>query len=204
MNIAGKDGVGVVKYCFRVVCKDDFNLCTAFADKIAVIFNIVNSGELVAVFAEKLAVFFKGKYIGIGVNSGFVDLVEAYEAVAHLVGGIAEHKHDFLCAGGNSAQANGEAVTGKNGENNADGAAAELFLYILCNGVYGSVVALCAGGYGLGDGDNIAVVQREALGFGGFKYAFGYNGGKVVSLTDDGAANSPGNGADSSCILFHF
>ena len=32
VNIAGKDGVGVVKDCFCVVCKDDFNLCAAFAD----------------------------------------------------------------------------------------------------------------------------------------------------------------------------
>ena len=154
--------------------------------------------------AEETAVIFKAEDVGVGVHAAVVERVLVKEMVADLVGGVGQHEHDFLAAARDAAQAHCKAVAGKDGEHNADGAAAELFLYILCNGVYGSVVALCAGGDGFGDGDNIAVVQREALGFGGFKYAFGYNGGKVVSLTDDGAANSPGNGADSSCILFHF
>ena len=52
--------------------------------------------------------------------------VHGHQMVAHLVGGIAEHQHDLLHAGGDALQQQGEAVAAENGERYAHRLAAGL------------------------------------------------------------------------------
>ena len=85
------------------------------------------------------------------------------EVVADLVGGVGEHQHDLFAAAGDAAQADGEAVPGKDGENDGDGPAAQLGAHVGGDVVDGGVVAVGAGHDALGDGDDVARVQLKAL-----------------------------------------
>ncbi len=85
MNVAGENAVGVIEDSLRLISEDDFDLGTRLADKVAVVFDIVNAGELMNILAEKLTVAFERKDIGIGVNARLVKLVEAYQLITHLV-----------------------------------------------------------------------------------------------------------------------
>ena len=88
MNVAGEDGVGIFEDSSRLICKDNFDLGTAFTDEIAVIFNVINAGEFVSIFTKKLAIAFESQHVGIGIYSCFVELVQADELVSNFVGGI--------------------------------------------------------------------------------------------------------------------
>ena len=65
-------------------------------DKITVILNVVNTGEFVNIYAEKLAIFFKCEYIAVRIYARRVNLVKTYKLVSDLIGRIAEHKHDLF------------------------------------------------------------------------------------------------------------
>ena len=200
MDIAGKNAIGIVKDRFCLICEDDFDICAFFANKAAVIINVINAGELVFVFTEEFAVTFEGKNVGIGVNACFVEFIEAYEFVAHFIGRIAEHKNNFFCAPCNTAKADGKAVSGKDRENYTDGFAAEFCFNIGCNVINGCIVALSPCNNGFGNGDNVAVAKFEAFAFGGFEDACGDHCAKVIALTEDGAANAAGYGTNFSGI----
>ena len=147
MNVAVDYAVRIIEDRFCLVGKDNFNIGTAFTDKVAVILNVVNTGKLVLSVAEKLAVFFKRENIGIGIDSGFVHLIEADEMVADLVGRIAEHKNYLLAALCNAAKRNCKTVTGSNREYNSDCLAAELCFNVCRYIINCAVVALCTGYY---------------------------------------------------------
>ena len=82
-------------------------------------------------------------------------------------------------------------------------AAAAFGAHIRGNILYGSIIALGAGDDGFGDGNNIPVMQDKAFFFRSQQDAVRHDGGQVVPLTDDGAANATGHGTDSSGALFH-
>ena len=156
------------------------------------------------VYAEQLTVFRLRQHVGIGVHARGVDLIQADQLVAHLVGGVAEHQHDFFGALGDAPQADGKAVAGEDGEDHADCTAAQLRFHVRRDIVHGGVVALGPGYHGFRHGDHVPVTQGKALAFGGFQHAVRHDLRNVVSLTDDGAADAAGTGADSSFFGVHF
>ena len=190
MDVAGQHAVRIVKDGLRLVGKDDLRLGAHLADQVAVVLHVVHACELMLVHAEQLAVFFQRKHVGIGVHARRVDLVEGYQLVAHLVGGVAEHQHDLLRALGDAAQADGEAVAGQDGEDHADGLSAQLGFYVRRHVVHGGVVALRPRHDGFRHGDDVAVAQLKALAFRRFQHAFRHDLRDVVSLADDGAADA--------------
>ena len=154
------------------------------------------------VLTEQLAVLLQGEDVGVGIDTGLVDLVQRHQLVAHLVGGVGQHQHHLLAAHGDTAQADGEAVAGEDGEDHTDSLTAQLGADVVSDVLHRAVVALSAGHDGLGHGDDVAVTKLKALGLGGLQDALGDDGGQIVALADDGAANTPGYGTDFSC-LFH-
>jgi len=95
--------------------------------------------------------------------------------VAHLVRGVAEHQKDLLGALGDAPQADGEAVAAEDGEDNADGFAAELCANIRGNIINAAIVALRTCHDGLGHGDDIAVAGRNTAFLDGFQDGIGYD-----------------------------
>ena len=95
-----------------------------------------------------------------------------------------------LAAARDAAQAYCKAVAGKDGEHNADGAAAELGLDVGRDIVNAGVVAVCARNNGFGDGNDVALAQLEAVlghrGHDGIRDYLNY----IVALTHDGGTYS--------------
>ena len=156
-----------------------------------------------AVFTEEIAVLFQGQYVGIGIHAGFVHLVQADQFVANLVRGVGEHKHDLLRAHGDTPQADGKAVPAQDREDDAHGSAAALRTDVRSDILHGGVIALGTGNNGLGDGNDIPVTQFKSFFLRSQQDAVRHDGGQVIALADDGAADAAGNGADSSGALFH-
>ena len=198
MDVAGQNALGIVQDDTGIIGEDHFHLCALFLDQVGVILNVVHQGEGVQVLAEQGAVALQSQDVGEGIDLGFVQLVQGHQLVAHLVGGVAEHQDDLLGAAGDTTQADGEAVTGQDGENDAHGLAAQLGADIGGNGIHGGVVALCAGHDGLGQRHNITVANFIAFTLGSFQNAVDSNFGQIVALTDDGAADTSGYGSDFS------
>ena len=152
---------------------------------------VVHAGEGVAHAAEDAAVARQRQHVGVGVHAAVVHRVLVKEVVADLVGGVGEHQHDLFAAAGDAAQADGEAVSGKDGENDGDGLAAQLGAHVGGDVVDGGVVAVGTGHDALGDGDDVARVQLKALlghcgldGVGGeldYVVAFAYDRGTDAS-----------------------
>ncbi len=142
MNVAGQNIIGVVEDCLGLIGENDFDISTAFLDEVAVILNIVNAGELVLVVAEQLAITLKRKNIGIRIYASLVDFVDADQLVTYLIGRIAEHKNNFLCAHSYTLEADGKAVAGQNRENDTDGFSSELGANVGGNILYHGIVAL--------------------------------------------------------------
>ena len=78
--------------------------------------------------------------------------------------------------------------------------AAQLCLYVGCNVVDCSIVALCTGDDSLGYGDDIAVTDFKLLSLSGFENGIGYDGGKIITAADNGSANTAG---DCAYCSFH-
>ena len=203
MDVAGQHRIGVGEDGLCLIGEDDLGLRAALADEVAVILHVIHAGELMLVLAEQLAVLLERQHVGIGVDALFVDLVQADQLVAHLVGGIGEHQHHLLAALGDAAQADGKSIARQYGEDDAHRAAAQLFPDVLRDVVHGGVVALRAGDDGLGDGDDVAIAKRKTLGLRGLQHAVGDDGGQVVPLADDGAADAAGHRAHSAFIVAH-
>ena len=141
--------------------------------------------------AEQLAIALQRQNVGVGVNARRVNLIPSDQLVPDLVRRIGKHQHNLTATLGDASQTDGKAIAGENGEKYAHGAAAQLGADIGGDFVHRSVVALRAGDYGFGHGNDIPVVQGKVFGTGGFQYAFGYDGSEVISLADDGAADAP-------------
>ena len=201
MNIAVQYAIGVVENGLCLVGEDDLDLGTALADEVAVVLHVVHTGELVLVLTEQLAVLLQREDVGIGVDTCGVDLIQAHKLVTDLVRGVREHQDDLLAALCDTAQADREAVTGKDGENDTHGATAQLGLDIGGDIVHRAVVALCTSHDGLGDGNDVAVAELKALGCGSLQHAIGYDGGQIVTLADDGATDTPRNSTYFSGLL---
>ena len=52
MDITAKNVLCIVQDRTAVICKDDLHICTAFADQVFIIFNIVDTGESVLFVAK--------------------------------------------------------------------------------------------------------------------------------------------------------
>ena len=88
MDIAAEDVLGVVKDDLGVVGKDNLCLCALLTDKGSIVINVVNTGELVLVFAEKLTVLSECENIAVGVNACFIKLIVCEKVVTNLIAGI--------------------------------------------------------------------------------------------------------------------
>ena len=198
MDVAGQHVLGVIQNYPGVVGEDDLHLCAFLLDQAGVVVHIVNQGEGVTVLAEQLPVLFQRQHVAVGIDLCLIQLVKAHQLVAHLVGRIAEHQHDFLHASGDAPQADGEAVPGQDGENHTDGIPAQLGADIGGNGIHGRVVALGPGHHGLGDGDHVTIPQRVAFALGGLQNAAHHDLCQIVALTDNRAADASGYGSDFS------
>ena len=151
--------------------------------------------------AEEFLKAFAGQHVGVGVDVRLVDLVDVHEGVADFIRRIVQHQNDLLHAARDAAQADGEAVAGEDGENDAYGAAAGLGLNVGSDVVYRAVVALRTGYDGFGDRDDVAVAERKTVALGGSEHAVRDDADQIVALTDDGAADAAGNCTDSA--FFH-
>ena len=103
------------------------------------------------VLAKQFPIPLQGQHIAVGVDTCFIQLIQGHQAVAHLIAGIAEHEHDLVCALGDAPQTDGKTVAGKDGQDDADGAGAELGTHVGGDVVYRDIVALSASHYRLGD-----------------------------------------------------
>jgi len=109
--VAVDDRVGIFQNRLAAVGENDFGFGSAFAYKVTVILYIIDTRELVGVDSEQGAVFLFVQNVRIGIDSGGVKFVEAYQLVAHFIGGVTEHKNYFFAALCNSAQADCKAVS---------------------------------------------------------------------------------------------
>ena len=191
MDIAGQHLLGVGQDGTGVVGQDDFHLCAAVPDEVAVVLDVVHAGEGVLVLAKEFPIPLQGQHVAVGVDARFVQLIQGHQAVAHFVAGVAEHEDDLVRTLSDAPQADGKAVAGEDGQDDADGAGAELGTHVGGDVVHGGVVALRAGHHGLGDRDDVLIPQLEALLFGRFQHTGDYDIGQVVPLADDRAANAP-------------
>ena len=203
MNVAVDDMIGIGKNCLDLICKDDLHLSAAGADQIAVVFHVVNACKFVLVRAEQLTVTLQREDVAVRIDAGSIDLVQAYQLVTHLVGGVAEHQDDLLGAHSDSTQTNCKAVAGEDGENHTNGSSAQFCLYIGGNAFYRCIISLCSCNDRLGDGNDVSVADFESLVLCCLQNAVRYNGCEIVTLADDGASNSSGNRPDSACIVLH-
>ena len=98
MDVAAQHLVGVLEDGLGVVGEDDLHLGPVFPDELGVELHIVHAGEGVQHLAEQRAVLRFGQGVAVGVDPLLVEQVLIDQVVADLVGGEAEHQHDFLCA----------------------------------------------------------------------------------------------------------
>ena len=187
------DVLGVVQDAAGVIGEDHFHLGAGLPDQLGIVIHVVDAGEAVDPVAEELPVALQGQQIPVGVHALGVQTVPVHQVVAHLVRGIGEHEDHFLRALGNAPQADGKAVAAENGEDDADGLAAQLLLHVCGDIVHRGVVALGTGHDGLGHGDDVPVMEGEALLLGGGQDGCGHDLLEIVSLADDGGADAPGN-----------
>ena len=148
--------------------------------------------------AEGIPELLKGQHIVPRVDAGLVQLIHGYQMVAHLVGGIAEHQHDLLHAGGDTPQQQGEAVAAEDGEDDAHGLTAGLGGHVGGDLLHRSVVALATGHHGLGDRHDIAVAGGNAVFLQCVQNGVGGDLHHVVSLAEDGGAHAPYHGTQCS------
>ena len=193
----GKDGLGLVG-------KDDFDLGSAGTDQLTVIRHIIHSCELMFVLAEQLTVALQRQHIAVWVDAGSVKLIETDQLVTHLVRRIREHQHNFFHSHRNAPQTNGKAIAGKDGKNHTNGITPQLGTHVGRDVLHTRIIALRPRHNRFGHGDHIPVTQRKALCGSGPQHAVDHNGGEIISLPDDGAANAPGYGPDFANILLHF
>ena len=153
-----------------------------------------------AIFAELLTIFGQRQRIRVGIDAGLIQLVQRNEAVADFVGGIAQHQNDFFCAQRHAAQADGKAVAREDGEDHAHRFAAQLGTNVGSHILHACVIALASCHDGFGHGDDVAVAQGEALALRCVQHGAGHDGGQIIALTDDGAADAAG---DRSNFSFH-
>ena len=198
MNVAVDDAVGVVKNRLRLVGKYNLNLGAAILDQVGVILDVINAGKFMLAVAEQFAIFNKVQHIRVGVDAGLVDLVEGYQRIAHLVAGVAEHEDDLLATLRNTAKHDGEAVAGEDREDDTDGAAAELALYVCCDVVNAYIVALGSCDDGLRQSNDVAVAKCKAFALCRAEHAVNSDVDKVVSLADDAATDASGYSSDST------
>ena len=198
MDVAVDDILGIGQDGLGVIGEDDLRLRAAVPDQVHVVGHIVHAGEGVHGVAEQLPVFFQGQHVPVGVHALFVHHIRVDQVIAHLVGGIAQHKNDLLCALGNAPQADSEAVAAEDGENNAHRFTAQLFLYIGGNIVHGGIVALSTGHDGLGHGHYIPVPDGKAiLRLGGsLQNGLGDDLHQIVAAADNRRPDAPGNSTD--------
>ena len=194
VDVAGEHGLGVAQDGPGVVGEHDLAFGARALDHAAVIVHIVHAGEGVLFIAEQLAVAGLAEHVAPGVDARSVQLVLGDEVVAHLVAGVAEHKHDLFAAPGNAAQAYGETVAAEDGPNHAHRAAAQLLPNVAGNILNGGVVALAAGHHRLGNPDHVAVAQGKAFAFGCGQNRVYHDAGHIVALPDDRGTDAPRNG----------
>ena len=142
MYITGNHRIRVVKYCLCAVCKDYFDFCAAFFDKVAVIRHIIHSRKRVNAVAEQFSVFFKRQHIAVRVDARFVKSVYRNKFVADFIRRITEHQNYLFRTFCDTFQTYCKTVAGKYGENNADGASAEFCFDVFRDIVYCCVIAL--------------------------------------------------------------
>ena len=130
MNITAEYVLCVVKDRLGIVCEDYFAIRTATANKLLVVFNVVDTCESMLFIAEQLTVFFESEHVLVWVNALFVYRIEADKMIAHLVGGIGKHKDDLLYALCDAAKTDRETVAAEDGEYDAHGLSAEFCLDI--------------------------------------------------------------------------
>ena len=187
----GQDGLGVIG-------KHHLHLGAAVPNQVHVIGHIVHTSEGVHGVAEQLPVLLQRQHIPVGVHALLVHEVRVNKMVAYLIGGVAEHKDDLLCALGNAPQADGKAVAAEDGENDTHGLTAQLGADVGGNIIGRGIVALCAGHNGLGHGYNIPVADGKAILrlCGSLQNGLGDDLHQIIAAADNRRPNTPGNSTD--------
>ena len=161
------------------------------------------ASEAVLVEAEILAVLIQCEDIAEWIDALFIKHVHVDKMVAYLVGGVGQHKDYLLRALCYAAQTHRKAVAAENGENNADGPAAELCPDVRRDIVDGGIVPLRSRDDRLGHGDYVSVADLKLI------LAYRLHDGirndfdKIVPGADDGCAEASGNCTDNSAHNRH-
>ena len=198
MDIAADHGVGVVQHRLHTVGEYDLGLRPGGLDDGLVVVHIVHAGEGVDNAAEGVAELRQRQHVVPRVDTGLVQLIHGHQMVAHLIGGIAEHQHHLLRAGGDTLQQQGEAVAAEDGERDAHGLAAGLGRHIGGDLLHSGVVALAAGHHGLGDSHDVAVPCGDAVVLQGVQNSVGGDPHHVIALTENGGAHAAHHGTQCS------
>ena len=123
-----------------------------------------------------------------GVNPFFIHLVEIHQAVADLIGRIAELQNDFIRAPGNAAQINRKTVPAQDWENDADFTLGKFTPDVSRNVIAGRVIVFRPGNDRLGYGNDIPVTQIESFVIGGEQHAFNNDFRQIVSAFNNGSS----------------
>ena len=115
------------------------------------------------------------------------------EVVANFIRGVGEHQHNLLAALGDTTQADGKAVAAQDGEDHADGLAAQLCADVLSDMIHGCVVTLGTGDNGLGHANDVTVADNDLAGLDRISHTGGNDLRKIIALADDRCAHAHGN-----------
>ena len=85
MNVTVDNLIGVFQNLSGMVGEDDLNLTSAVSDQIAVVFNIIYTGERMNVASELGAVFSFIHDLGIGIDAGIIQLIFSEQLIAYLI-----------------------------------------------------------------------------------------------------------------------
>ena len=162
-----------------------------------VVFNIIDACEGVdGVHAEYFAELCFRKAVCVRVDVFLVTGGDVQKFVTDFVGGVGELDNKIVAALGDGGEHGGETVAGEYGEYDTEGAAAEFGADVLGDLAAGGVIALRAADDRLGDRDDIAVVQGEAVSLGGVEQTIADERDQVVSLFKyrcyDSSGDNPG------------
>ncbi len=198
MDIAADHGVGVVQDRLHPVGEHDLRLGAHGLDQLLIVGHVIHAGEGVDHLAEGGAELLEVQHVVPRVDARLIQLIQAHQMVAHLVGGVGQHQHHLLAAPGDALEQQGEAVAAEDGEGDAHGPAAGLDPDVGGDLGNGGVVALAAGHDGLGHSHHVLVAGLDAVAVQRGQHGVHNAGDDVVALPEDGRADTTCHGADQS------
>ena len=203
VDIAINNMIRILQNSLGLIGENDLCFRAAGTNQVPVVCNIVNTGKFVAVDTEKFSVFFQSQNIAVGIDPCFIDLIQADQFVTDFVRRITQHQNHLFYTFGDSPEADGKTVAGKDGEDHTDRSAAQFGFDIVGNIIHAAIVSLCTCYNRFCDCDDISVTNRKPFIFSCFQHTVCDDLAQIISLTNDRAADASGYCTDSALFIVH-